>query len=146
MAIPSRKELLNWANNYVKFWNAGDREAWIDNWRSVAPGEFRMLDRVGTPEKFGFQELLDAWDLFQPIDKFRFVENSLFVCGNEVAWFLENHITRDGETYIGYSIETYRFEEDGSVAIRTYYDVPARTDDELGEAFKTYLPENEGAE
>jgi hypothetical protein len=42
---------------------------------------------------------------------------------------------------VGLSIETYRFEPDGSVVIRTYYRVPDRTDDELGEMFKTYLPE-----
>jgi hypothetical protein len=41
---------------------------------------------------------------------------------------------------VGLSIETYRFEADGSVVIRTYYRVPARTDGELGEMFQTYLP------
>lgn len=141
MAYPSKKALLEWAHNYVKYWNAGDKEAWIANWRSVAPGEFRMLDPVGTPEKFGFQEIVDSWELFQAIDKFRFADNSLFVCENEVAWLLENHITRNGETFIGYSIETYRFGDDGSCTIRTYYRVPAKTDDELGDAFKTYLPD-----
>ena len=39
------------------------------------------------------------------------------------------------------SIETYRFEDDGSVVIRTYYKVPERGADELGEMFQTYLPE-----
>jgi hypothetical protein len=141
MPIPSKQELLQWAENYVKYWNEGDKEAWVANWRSVAPGEFRMLDPVGTPEKIGFQEILDSWDLFQAIDKFRFADNSLFVCGNEVAWLLENHITSNGETFIGYSIETYRFEEDGSVIIKTYYRLPEKTDDELGDAFKVYLPE-----
>jgi len=38
------------------------------------------------------------------------------------------------------SDHTYRFEPDGSVLIRTYYRVPARTNDELGEMFQTYLP------
>ena len=56
MPVPSRKELLNWAANYVALWNAGDKEAWIANWKKVAPGDFRMLDPVGTPEKSGFQE------------------------------------------------------------------------------------------
>jgi hypothetical protein len=41
----------------------------------------------------------------------------------------------------GFSIETYRFEPDGSVVIRTYYEVPAHTDDVLGNMFKEYLPE-----
>ena len=141
MPYPSKQELLQWAENYVKYWNAGDKEAWINNWRSVAPGEFRMLDQVGTPEKLGFDEIVGSWDIFQAIDKFKIVENSLFVCGNEVAWFLENHITNNGETFVGYSIETYRFEEDGSVVIRTYYKVPEKSNDDLGNAFKEYLPE-----
>ena len=113
------KQLLHWANQYVELWNAGDKEGWIANWRSVAPGDFRMLDPVGTPEKVGFEHCcLDSWDLFQPNVKFRHYPGSLFVCENEVAWLLENHISSNGETSIGLSIETYRFEEDGSVVIR----------------------------
>jgi hypothetical protein len=73
--------------------------------------------------------------------KFRVVEGTLFICGNEVAWVLENQITADGRTTAALSIETYRFEPDGSVMIRTYYKVPERTNDELGQMFQTYLPE-----
>lgn len=142
MTVPTTKQLLKWAENYTALWNAGDKEGWAENWRSVAPGDFRMLDPVGTPEKFGFEECcLASFDLFQPNVRFKISEGSLFVNANEVAWLLENHITSDGETSIGLSIETYRFEEDGSVVIRTYYRVPARTDDELGTMFKTYLPD-----
>ncbi len=143
MAAPSRKELQQWAENYVALWNAGDKEAWERNWKTVAPGEFRMLDPVGTPEKRGFEECASkSFDLFQPNVKFKIAEGALFICDNEVAWLLENHITADGNTTVGLSIETYRFEPDGSVVIRTYYRVPARTDDELGEMFKEYLPES----
>ena len=144
MGTPSRKQLQEWAANYVTLWNAGDREGWVKNWRSVAPGDFRMLDPVGTPEKSGFEDCaLKPFDLFQPRVKFNVVDGTLFICGNEVAWLLENHITVDGRTFAGLSIETYRFEPDGSVVIRTYYRVPARADDELGEMFDTYLPEGE---
>ncbi|MAI24981.1 MAG: hypothetical protein ACJZ7Z_04225 [Myxococcota bacterium] len=142
MPIPSKHELKAWAENYVALWNAGDKAAWEANWRKVGPGEFRMLDPVGTPEKVGFQHCcLDSFDLFQARVQFRIPEGMLFVCDNEVAWTLENTITTDGKTTKHYSIETYRFEEDGSVTIRTYYRVPARTPDELGEMFQTYLPE-----
>ena len=144
MGTPSRKQLQEWAANYVALWNAGDREGWERNWRSVAPGDFRMLDPVGAPEKRGFGNCaLKSFDLFQPRVRFKVVEGTLFICDNEVAWLLENHIEADGRTTVGLSIETYRFEPDGSVVIRTYYRVPARTDDELGEMFKTYLPEDE---
>jgi hypothetical protein len=142
MASPTRQQLQDWAKNYVALWNAGDREGWARNWRSVAPGDFSMLDPVGTPEKRGFQRCaLDSWDLFQKRVKFRIVDGTLFICGNEVAWTLENSITADGKTHAALSIETYRFEPDGSVVIRTYYKVPERTKDELGQMFQTYLPE-----
>jgi len=42
---------------------------------------------------------------------------------------------------LGLSIETYRFEENGDVNIRTYYKVPQHSDAEMGELFQTYLPE-----
>jgi hypothetical protein len=47
------EQLLKWADGYVDLWNAGDKRAWEKNWREVAPGEFRMLDPVGTPERRG---------------------------------------------------------------------------------------------
>ena len=144
MPTPSREELQNWAANYIALWNAGDKEAWLENWRAVAPGEVRMLDPVGTPEKQGGELCWsDSWDLFNKAVHFKIQDGALFFNGNEVAWLLENHITTDGETTIGLSIETYRFESDGSVVIRTYYRVPARSDDELGEMFKEYLPVDE---
>jgi hypothetical protein len=37
------------------------------------------------------------------------------------------------------SVETYRFEPDGSVVIRTYYD-PPQQGAPLGDLFETYLP------
>lgn len=142
MPVPTREALEKWADDYVALWNAGDREGWERNWRSVGPGEFRMLDPVGTPEKRGFEHCcLDSWDLFQARVKFRVLPGTLFICGSEVAWTLENTITADGRTAKALSIETYRFEPDGSVVIRTYYEVPERTSDELGQMFQTYLPE-----
>lgn len=142
MPIPTKDQLKQWADNYVALWNAGDKEGWERNWRRVAPGEFRMVDPVGTPEKVGFEECASkAFDLFQPKVKFKIVDGAFFICGNEVAWLLENHITVGGEPMVGLSIETYRFEPDGSVVIRTYYNVPERTNDELGDMFKEYLPE-----
>jgi hypothetical protein len=144
MTVPSKEQLKQWADNYIPLWNAGDKEAWARNWRSVAPGEFRMLDPVGTPEKVGFENCcLKPFELFQPKLKFKRVEGFCFICANEVAWALENQFDMgDGKTHVLRSIETYRFEPDGSVIIRTYYDVPERTDDVLGNLFKEYLPED----
>ena len=142
MGVPSTQQLREWAQNYVALWNAGDKAGWIRNWRSVAPGGFRMLDPVGTPEKIGFEACCaDSFDLFQPRVQFRIHEGSLMICANEVAWLLENHIRADGATSVHYSIETYRFEPDGSCVIRTYYRVPQQRGGDLGALFDRYLPE-----
>ena len=37
-------------------------------------------------------------------------------------------------------VETYRFEPDGSVTIRTYYNVPERAEEGIGAVFGDYLP------
>lgn len=139
---PTTKELLNWARNYDKLWTAGDRQGWIDNYRTVVASDcVRMLDPVGTPEKYGFQHcIVDSWDLFQPHVKFHMPPETLFVNGNEVAWVLHNIITSEGRTTVVPSIETYRFEPDGSLAIRTWYRIPRKAGGELGQMFTTYLP------
>ncbi len=143
MTTPTFAELKNWAENYVRLWNAGDREAWARNWRAVAPGDFTMLDPVGTPAKHGFEECaLASFDLFQPRVRFRIHPGSLLICANEVAWLLENHFDDRGVDHFEYSIETFRFETDGSVQIRTWYRVPPHSAAGLGDLFQTYLPEN----
>ena len=49
----------------------------MENYKKVAPGNVRMLDPVGTPEKVGFEHAcLDSWDLFQPNVRFRIVPGS----------------------------------------------------------------------
>ncbi len=141
---PTEKELLTWSRNHPKYWNAGDRQAWIDNYRSVlATDAVRMLDPVGTPEKFGFQHcLVDSFDLFQSTIKFHIPEETLFVNGNSVGWVMHNIITSSGETSTMLSIETYHFEPDGSLAIRTWYRLPHGAGGDLGRVFSEYLPDD----
>ena len=80
MGLPSKEALWNWASNYDKLWNAGDKQAWIDNYRTVVQGDaVRMFDPVSTPEKFGFKHCCeDSWDLFQPRVRFRIQPGTLF--------------------------------------------------------------------
>ena len=141
MALPTRAQLERWAIGYAELWNAGDKPAWIRNWKSVAPGNFRMLDPVGTPERLGFEECASKpYDLFRPSLRLVVPEATKFICANEVAWVMENHFTVDGELIVMRSIEEFRFDADGSVAIRTFYDVP-KPDSPLGRfLFSKYLP------
>lgn len=141
MATPTRAQILDWAKGYVELWNAGKKEAWVANWKKIAPGGFKMLDPVGTPPKFDFEGCCVApFDLFQPMTHFYVDPSTMFVCGNEIAWVMANTFTKDGKSVVMKSIETYRFGEDGSVEIRTHYDVPESSDPVAGELFETYLP------
>lgn len=146
MALPSKEALWNWATNYDKLWTAGDRQGWIDNYHTVVKTDaVRMFDPVATPEKFGFKHCCsDSYDLFQPNVKFHIPKETLFILGNEVSWVMNNIITSNGKEFMEPSIETFKFEPDGSLAIKTFYRIPQHTNDELGTMFKTYLPDNDG--
>ena len=142
MAVPTRAQLETWANDYVRLWNEGDKQAWVANWKKVAPAGFAMVDPVGTPPKHDFEGCcVEPFDLFQPMTRFHVDPSTRFICGNEVAWVMENTFTKDGESRVMKSIEVYRFGENGSVEIRTHYDVPDAGDPVAGDLFSTYLPE-----
>jgi hypothetical protein len=138
MPRPTREQLETWADGYVALWNAGKKQAWIENWKRVAPGSFSMLDPVGTPEKRGFEAC--AADLFQPTTRLWVDPETRFICDNEVAWVMENRFSKDGAESVHRSIEIFRFEPDGSVRIRTYYLVPGASDAAAGGLFQEYLP------
>lgn len=140
----TREALAEWAKGYVDYWNAGEKEAWIENWKKIAPGDFVMYDPVGTPPKIGFQAVaLDAYDLFQPTTRLKPRADIQYICGNEVAWVMENTFSKDGEESHMRSIEVYSFSEDGSVEIKTHYDVPDASDPISGHLFSEYLPDED---
>ena len=50
MPKPTFEQLKTWAENYPKLWNAGDKQAWIDNYKQVAPGTVqKTLRGEGVP-------------------------------------------------------------------------------------------------
>jgi hypothetical protein len=133
--------MQKWAADYVRLWNEGDKQAWLENWRRIAPGDYTMWDPVGTPPKHGFEQCVaDSWDLFQKTVRFHTPPETLFFNGNEVAWVMHNRFEKNGRQVVGHSIETFCFGDDGSVAIRTWYVVPSHDDPALGETFQEYLP------
>ena len=142
MAAPTREELEIWADNYVDLWNKGEKDAWVANWKKVAPGGFTMLDPVGTKPKHDFVGCcVEPFDLFQRSTEFRVDPATRFICGNEVRWVVENIFSKDGKKEHMLSIELYRFGEDGSVEIRTHYDVPEASNPVSGDLFTAYLPD-----
>jgi hypothetical protein len=142
MPAPTRKQLLEWAEGYVKYWNSGQREAWIANWKKVAPGDFVMLDPVGTKPKRGFENCAAGpYQLFQPNLTLYVDPSTRFICSNEVAWVMQNTFRKGDDVSVLKSIEVFRFGEDGSVEVRTHYDVPDESDRAAGALFQEYLPE-----
>ena len=141
MATPTREAMLAFAHGYVEHWNSGDKATWVENWRNIATGDFVMYDPVGTPPKKGFEQVaLEPYDLFQPSLTMRINPDLLYVCGNEIAWVMENTFTKDGQSSLLRSIEVYRFDEHGSVEIRCHYDVPDADEPTSGQLFAEYLP------
>jgi hypothetical protein len=124
MATPTREALQQWLDNYGPLWNAGKKDEWLANWRRVCSGQVTMEDPVGTRVKRGEQEcFLAPWELWNGNTKF--VIRDAIICANEVAFANDNHVTYEGKKVVTVSIETYRFEPDGSVVIRTYWHVPS---------------------
>lgn len=143
MPTPSLEQLVAFRDEYVDSWNAGDKERFAANWRRFLRDDdaFEMYDPVGTPVKRGLVECaLDPLDLWQPVVRFNVPKETFFVCGNEIAWVMENIYDDGAGTEVrSASIENYRFAADGSVQIRTWYVVP--DGGPLADQIDTYLPD-----
>jgi len=89
-----------------------------------------MYDPVGTELKSGPDAgdyMGHTFDLFQRHLNMQML--TVKVNGNEMAWVIEN---RFGSFDPMYSIETFRWEDDGSLHVKRYYDMPTnvgQTDD-----------------
>jgi hypothetical protein len=122
-AVPSRQTRLAHAAKHAELWNAGRREEWLESWRTIAPGRVRMFDPVGTEEKLGFDTATaDAFDMFQSILKVTMI--TVQVNGNEMAWVCENHFGTEPSVQKAYSIETFAWDDNGDLLIKTYYPMP----------------------
>jgi hypothetical protein len=124
MPTPSSETIRGALEGHVELWNAGDKEAWLQNWRTAAPGELTSFeDPVGTPPKRGWETLSTAWDE-SPAADWTLRLQKLIVCGNQAAAFIRNDGKVKGKPVIVESIEIYSFGEDGSLAVKTYWDIP----------------------
>lgn len=82
-----------------------------------------MFDPVGTEEKHGFDSATsDAFDMFASILKIKMI--TVQVNGNEMAWVCENHFGTKPNVQMAYSIETFAWDADGNLLIKTYYPMP----------------------
>jgi hypothetical protein len=121
--IPSREARLAHARKHCELWNAKKREEWIASWRTIAQGAVRMYDPVGTEEKVGFETATgDAYDMFRPYLEMHML--TVHVNGHEMAWVIENHFKTAETVSKSHSIETFRWNQDGDLLIKTYYSMP----------------------
>jgi hypothetical protein len=121
--VPSRKARLAHAAKHADLWNAGRKDEWVASWRTICPGEVRMFDPVGTAEKHGFEAATsDAYDMFQSILKIKML--TVQVNGDEMAWVCENFFGVEPNVQSAYSIETFAWDHDGNLLIKTYYPMP----------------------
>jgi hypothetical protein len=122
-AVPSRQARLAHAAKHADLWNAGERAEWVASWRTIAPADVRMYDPVGTAEKLGFDAATgDAFDMFQSMPKIKMI--TVQVNGNEMAWVCENYFGTEPNVQMSYSIETFAWDDDGNLLIKTYYPMP----------------------
>ena len=122
MAVPTRDERLAHAAVHFDLWNEGQKQRWLDSWSTIASGALYMYDPVGTELKHhasAVEYMAYTFDLFQ--------EHLNMQClvvhanGDEMAWVNEN---RFADLPVMYSIETFRWDPDGTLHIKTYYDMP----------------------
>ena len=86
-----------------------------------------MFDPVGTEEKQGFDAATgDAYDMFQSILKIKML--TVQVNGNEMAWVCENYFGTEPDVQMAYSIETFAWDDEGNLLIKTYYPMPEHVD------------------
>ena len=123
--VPSRKARLAHAAKHAELWNAGKKDEWVESWRTICPGEVRMFDPVGTEEKRGFEAATsDTFDMFQSILTIKML--TVQVNGDEMAWVCENFFGTEPNVQSAYSIETFAWDHDGNLLIKTYYPMPER--------------------
>jgi hypothetical protein len=121
--VPSRKARLAHAAKHAELWNAGKKDEWVESWRTICPGEVTMFDPVGTEEKRGFETATsDAFDMFQSILKIKML--TVQVNGDEMAWVCENFFGTEPNVQSAYSIETFAWDREGNLLIKTYYSMP----------------------
>jgi hypothetical protein len=121
--VPSRAARLAHAAQHAELWNAAKKDEWVASWRTIVPAGVRMYDPVGTEEKCGFDAATsDAYDMFQSILKIKMI--TVQVNGNEMVWVCENTFGTEPNVGTAYSIETFAWDDNGDLLIKTYYPMP----------------------
>lgn len=121
----------NAVQSHVAFWNAMDRESWIQLFSPYMVFE----DPVGTPEKVGMDAVFKSWDRsFKPGRRWTLHPEHVVAAGNEAAVVMRNEGDLNGQKVTIRSIEIFMVDDSGLlVRIRSFFDQP--TDFALSDYF-----------
>lgn len=115
MKAPDGDGIRSFILQRVEQWNAGDKNAFTELYRSFAPNGLR-IEYVGEPVREGWATLEDMWDTYNSLVEVELGE--VLVNGNEGACYIRNILVEDG--MVTPSIEIYRF-ENGVLHVRCFH-------------------------
>ena len=116
MYVPSMAETIrSFIFQQTEYWNAGNKEAFIDLYRNVAPKGLR-IEYIGQPVADGWQVLDRMWETYNGLVEVEI--GDILVNGNEGACYFRNVLLEDGT--VNPTIEIYRFENE-TLDIRYFY-------------------------
>ena len=116
MHVPNMAETIrSFILQQTEYWNAGNREAFIDLYRSVAPKGLK-IEYIGQPIGDGWQALNHMWETYNGLVEVEI--GDILVNGNEGACYFRNVLAADGTA--NSTIEIYRFEND-TLHVRYFY-------------------------
>ena len=112
----------NAVQSHVAFWNAMDRESWIQ----LFSPHMVFEDPVGTPEKVGMDAVFKSWDRsFKPGRRWTLHPEHVVAAGNEAAVVMRNEGDLNGQKVTIRSIEIFIVDQTGLlVRIRSFFDQP----------------------
>jgi hypothetical protein len=100
-----------------------------------------MCDPVGAPPRTGLKAAVtDPFDMWQPVTRLYAPDETFRIAGTEICWVMENHLDLDGRDIYTISIENYQFRPDGSIHIRSWWEMPP-ADSDIAQAYGQILAE-----
>jgi ketosteroid isomerase-like protein len=132
MTTPDAATIRRAIEGHVGLLNAGDKRAWLALWDEMAPGGVTALeDPVGTPVKSGPDVLNDVWERSAKsgVERVKATIKQLTVNADTAAVVVENVVKRSGRILAIDSIEIWRFLDDGSLDVRTFWNPPTADSD-----------------
>ncbi|MDB6061260.1 MAG: hypothetical protein JWM78_1363 [Verrucomicrobiaceae bacterium] len=118
MAAATPEQIRDFFHLQIELWNAQNIDAFLAAFHAIATGGFRVEDPVGSANKDGWPVLEELCRVYKGwhMEIINFIVN-----GKHAAAHIKNTGVFDGKPITAHSIETYVFEDDGSMLARYYH-------------------------